>query len=515
MGTVKPSRDVPRDSPRSDLPRRFRLNVATNYVTTVTAIVVALVGTPILVHGLGKLEYGVWVLVGSTILYLDLFNLGFSRATVKYVAEYHSLNDLERVRRTIATSFIVLSVPAMLALLIGIGLAFAFPPLFHLPASLRTAATLLVIMTAVDLVISIPGDSFGGTLIALQRYDLLNLTLVTVTVGQLVAWIVILELGGGLVALGAATVALSLVGQLARYLLVRRLVPGVSISRRYFDRAFIRPLAGLSAWIAVTDVAGLLIARMDTIIVGLLVGVPEAGVYAVGQKLALLADRAIHPAVQTLFPHAAGLAAHHDKSGLRRLLSVGTRISMALALPVTLVLIILAGPALRAWVGPKFADATLVVVFLAAATAVTALTYAGMHVLRGVGEARVPALAVSAEALLNFALSIILGSTMGMKGVALATLIAATVIHLGVLLPYLGRYFGLSVASLTASIARANLPAIVATVGVGYLFRREEFEGIPEVIAVGAALAAIYGLCFFGLGLRTEERQRLLARVRS
>ena len=44
------------------------------------SIVIALVVTPVLVHGLGGTAYGIWALVGSTVLYLDLFNLGFGRA---------------------------------------------------------------------------------------------------------------------------------------------------------------------------------------------------------------------------------------------------------------------------------------------------------------------------------------------------------------------------------------------------------------------------------------------------
>lgn len=498
----------------TDLPRRFRLNVVTNYMTTTTAIVVALVVTPILAHGLGRVEYGIWVLAGSTVLYLDLFNLGFSRATVKYVAEHHALGDLDRVRRTIATSFLVLSVPAAFALAVSVGIAFAFPHLFSLPHRLAMPATVLVILIATDLVISIPGDTFGGTLIALQRYDLLNATLVAVTIAQAIAWTIVLEAGGGLVALGVVTVALSLAGQVARYLLVRRLIPGISISRRFFDRAFVRPLAGLSAWIAIYDMATIVIARIDTIIVGLLVGVPDAGIYAIGQKLALLAGRAIHPAIQTFFPHASVLAARGDRPGLRRMVRSGTRISFGIALPTTLVLMVLAHPALRAWVGTRFADATLVVVFLAGATLVTAVTDAGVYVLRGAGEARVPALIVGVEAVLNLTLSIVLGLAYGIAGVAAATLVAATVTHLGMLLPYVCRTFALPFASLLAPVARAHLPATGAALAVGWLIRRDDLEGLVQVTGAGAAILATYLVAFVLTGLAADERRRLLARVR-
>ena len=496
------------------LPGRFRLNVATNYGRTVLAIGVSLIVTPIMVHGLGKTEYGIWVLVGSTVLYLDLFNLGFGRATVKYVAEYHALGNAELVRRTIATSFLVLAVPGVIALGCGVGLAFLFPAIFHIPGRLEGTATVLVLLVVFDLVVSIPGDTFGSTLIALQRYDLLNATLVTVTFAQAVAWVVIVETGGGLIALGVATIALSLAGQFARYLLVRKLVPGVSIAPRLFDRAFVRPLARLSGWIAVTDVSGFVIARIDTIIVGIVVSVPAAAVYAVGQKLALLAGRAVSPAVETLFPFASERAAQGDRAALTRMVSVGTRLSVALALPTATALITLATPVLRAWVGPQFTHAALVVALLAGATAITALTDPSVFVLRGVGEARATALFVALEAVLNLSLSIGLGLWFGITGVAAGTFAAAAIVHLGGFLPYVCRRFGIPLVSLLVSLLRAHGPAVLVAVAVAVAARRAGLHGLAVVCLAGAAVVVAYLAVFVAVGLTSDERRYLFARAR-
>ena len=67
----------------------------------------------------------------------------------------------------------------------------------------------------------------SGALVGLQRYDLLNTTLISVNVAQAAAWAIVIVAGGGLVPLGASTVALSLLGQLWRYRIARRLVPGL------------------------------------------------------------------------------------------------------------------------------------------------------------------------------------------------------------------------------------------------------------------------------------------------
>ena len=484
------------------LPPRFRLNVASNYARTVLAIFIALGVTPVLVHSLGTTEYGIWALVGSVVLYLDLFNLGFGNATVKYVAEHLALGDHERVRRIIATSFLTLTVPGVIAFAVGIVLAFLFPDIFNLPANLETTATVLVLIVMLDLVISIPGDTFGGTLIALQRYDLLNATLVSVSLLQAVGWIGLVTLGFGLL------------GQLARYLFVRRLIPGVSVSRRFFDRAFVRPLVTLSGWIAVTDVSAFVIGRIDTIIVGIVVSVPAAGVYAVGQKLALLAGRAVTPAVETLFPFASERGAHGDDAALVRMVRVGTRLSVTLALPAAIALITLAAPVLQVWVGSKFTHAALVVAFLSGATAVTALTDPSLFVLRGLGEARIPALFAAAEGALNLTLSIVFGLRFGITGVAAGTFAAAAIVHLGGLLPYVCRRFGISFLSLLWSLLRAHGPAAAASVGVALLARSTELDTLIDVLMAGVATVLTYLVVFSATGVTRSERRQIFGRFR-
>lgn len=476
----------------ADLPRRFRQSVTSSYVRIAAQAAVALVLTPVLVHGLGKTEYGIWTLVLSLALYLELFEFGLGAATVKTVAEDEARGDRERTRRSIATSFWMLAVPGVAALLFGGVIAAVFPLLFDIPVSSEQATRILVLLIAADLAISIPSDTFGNTLMALQRYDLINLTLIVVVSAQAVAWAVVIALDGGLVALGIVTVAISLLGQLSRFLIVRRLLPGISLSPRLVDRARVRPLAGLSVWYALAELSTLVIARLDIVVVGLVVGVPEAAVYAVGQKLAFLARQAIEPIVLTFFPHASELVARRQRGALRSTILAGTRVSLAVAGPITITLGLLAEPALRVWVGDDFAEGALVVVYLAAAAAVSALTRTGFQMLQGAGIARPAALVSVFEATLNLSLSIVLGRAMGLEGVALATLIAASVTHLGILLPYLGRIFEIGPLEFLWTVLRPHVPAVAAAGALGWLLLRTDISGYAEVVGSGAAIAAGY-----------------------
>lgn len=497
------------------LPRRFRRNVASNYMLTAASMLVAIVTTPILVHELGKVEYGIWVLVGSLVWYLPLLEFGFGGATVKYVAEHHSRDDSERFRRTVATAFWLLCIPALLACALGVALALAFPLLFDVAPDVERAAQILVLLVSFEIACSMPMDTFGNTLVGLQRYDLLNATLVAVLLAQAVAWLIVLWAGGGLVALGVASVAISLVGQLARYVLARRLTPDVTVAPRLVDRALIRPLAGLSAWLSLATISKVVMQRVDVVVVGLVVGIPEAAVYAVGQKLAFLADQAILPITRVFFPYSSELAARSDARELGRTMFSGTRVALAVAGPLCLVLAVLATPSVRAWVGPGFDEAGLVLVFLAAATAVRAVTQTGIQMLLGTGRARVPALIAGGEAALNLTLSIVLGLTMGLAGVALATLVAAAVAQLGLVLPYVCSRFALPLRTFVGSVLRAHVPSALAGLLVAVPLTSAGVSGVVAVVAAGAAIAAAYLVSFAFTGLDAGERRRALAPLRA
>ncbi|MGH2839637.1 MAG: oligosaccharide flippase family protein [Solirubrobacteraceae bacterium] len=498
------------------LPIRFRRNVVSSYLTTGVIAVVALVTTPILARGLGPEGYGIWVLVGSFALYLELLEFGFGKATPKFVAEFVARGDERGVRATIATSFWILAALGSVAVVVGAIIAALFPSLFGVSPGLKTEAQILILLVLADLAVSIPSDTFGGVLMGLQRFYLVNATLIAVMIAQAIGWTVVLALDGGLVELGIVTVALSLAGQLARYVLARRQVPGLSIRPRNIDRELARRFTTLSVWFFVLDASKIVLVRLDTVVVGLTVNVAGAGIYAVGQRLTLALEQLVEPLTRMFFPHSSSLTAIDDREGLRRSLMVGTRLTVAIAVPVALALGFLAGPLLDLWLGSGFEDAATVVVLLAAAVATSAITRTGLLMLQGAGHVRVPALITAGEALLNLVLSVILAQSMGLDGVALGTLIAVVVANIGIFYPYMCRQFELPARELSLSLARAHVPALVLAGLVGWAISSSDPSGVA-VVAGMLAIAATYVGVFWMTGLDADERRQvreLIARAR-
>jgi O-antigen/teichoic acid export membrane protein len=470
--------------------------------------------TPVLIAGLGLEAFGIWVVVTSLAVFRDLLQFGFLTATPKYVAESSALDDRAGMRAAIATSFWILAALGGVTLVLGLGVAALFPELFGVSGDLRTPAQVLALLMTIDFALSMPCSAFAGTLMGLQRFDLLNTTQVVIAFAQAAAWAIVLVLDGGLVALGAVTLAIGALGQLWRYLIARRLAPELSVAPRSFDRSLVKPFTRLSAWYGLEDAAYLVVTRVDAIVVGLVLGVSPAGIYGVGQKLALALGQLVQPVSGLFFPHASELAAERDTAGLRSSVVTGTRLLFAIAAPLALTLSVLAEPIIEAWVGSGFDEAATVTVFLSTAIAVWVLADTGLTMLLGMGRARVPAIIRAAEAGVNLCLSVALAHLIGLEGVALATLLAAILANLIVLFPYICAQFGLRVRDLAGPLIASHAPAAAAGLAVGWLVSQTDPTGVLALIAGAVAITGAYACVFAITGLDESERHALLARLR-
>ena len=74
------------------MPTRFQFarNVVLNWAAMLAGMLVPFFLSPITVHHLGNLVYGIWVLIISSVVYFNLLDLGLRNAVVTFVAKAHT-----------------------------------------------------------------------------------------------------------------------------------------------------------------------------------------------------------------------------------------------------------------------------------------------------------------------------------------------------------------------------------------------------------------------------------------
>jgi O-antigen/teichoic acid export membrane protein len=337
--------------------------------------------------------------------------------------------------------------------------------------------------------------------------------------------VIVLLLHGGLVALGVVTVTIGLGGQIARFLMARRLIPGLHISFRAFDRTILRSFLTVTGWFTLDEITTSVIGGVDLVIVGIVVGVREAGIFAVAQRLATIPVQTGYPPAAVAFPYAGQLAGRGDSAGMRLITNRVTRQVMALTVPVALVVMTLSVPAVRAWVGPEFHQSAELAVILCAAVIFHALALAPRAVVSGSGHPKVPTTVGTIEAGTHVVLGVILCRQFGVIGAAYTALACAVFFKCIILVPLLYRRLGLSVLKEYASVLRAHgIPLVIAGALGLYLARNPLLHfvdthgrawSIIAVMIAGILVAVLYYAILLFTGTNGPERAGILATVRT
>lgn len=514
MTDESPPGQTPDGGAESSLPHRFGANVFSNYMALAVTAVSAIVVTPLLLHHLGRPAFGVWVLASTVVAYLELFELGFGGATTKLVAEDAHVRPDQAVRM-INTTFFVLVPMGVIALAVGIVIAFFFPGIVHVSAVLHDQVIICVAVLAVGLAVSIPGDTFGGSLMGHQRFDLLSMSNASMGIAIAVASVVIVLLGGGIVPLAIATTVISVSFQGVRWAQVRHIIPEARIRLRLVDPLRLRAAANISGWFLLSAILQATLQACDVVIVGIVLGVRPAAVYAVGAKLAKAANQSMDSLAVVFFPYASATVRNRDASDLKDIVIDSVRVTLLVGLLIALLLMVLAGPGIRAWVGPGYDTSAHVLVILAVAVGLASPVRSFAQVLLGSGYLKVVCAVSGIEVLTNFTLSVTLAHVIGPVGVAVGTLGGVLLVRLPGILLIGTRAVGVRISSL---VRGAIVPHIIpATACAAVLLAGRSLTGYSFVGAVLNGMAGI--VTYLGLYLATGatpgERQRAAGMVKS
>jgi O-antigen/teichoic acid export membrane protein len=212
--------------------------------------------------------------------------------------------------------------------------------------------------------------------------------------------------------------------------------------------------------------------------------------------------------IRVTFPFASERAALGDRAALRTVFLGGTRVTLAVSLPLTVTLAVAGGDILSLWVGEEYREYAYLVTLLAVNGLLDTASYPGTNVLMAIDRHRRIAWTALADGLLNLALSIVLALSIGLAGVALATVIS-TVVVLGVsVVPYTTRTLGVSVADFFRA---ALVPLLLPTAAflAALLLLRTVVDGDSFLALLAAIVPAglVYAAAYVTLSAPAGERE--------
>jgi O-antigen/teichoic acid export membrane protein len=335
--------------------RLIAKNTVFNLVGQILPMAAGVLTIPFIVKGLGAAEYGILSIAMMLLGYFNIFDLGLSRATVKFVAENVDPENIHKVPELIWTS---------LSLLVGLGIiggavAAIFVPvsvthLFKMPPELVGQARIALFVLCASMPIMLGNNALRGVLEATQRFDLVNYVKVPSSVLFYLVAVFAIPFGVHVAGIVSLLVAIRLVSTLAYLLLCFRTIPGLG-TRFRLSRASLGPLATFGGWIMVTNVTGPVFGYVERFMIASLLSVSLLTFYSAPYEL--VSKLLIFPmsVVPSLFPYFS----YHGTKKSSEISEVTSRTIKYLFLvltPPVAVFLFFAKDIMNLWLGPQFAE---------------------------------------------------------------------------------------------------------------------------------------------------------------
>ena len=96
-----------------------KLGIFLSYLNIALQAVIGFLYVPILLHYIGKSEYGLYQLMGSLIAYFSIMDFGLSAAVIRFYAKYKALKDSIGMENILAISVRGYGAVTVLTLAIG------------------------------------------------------------------------------------------------------------------------------------------------------------------------------------------------------------------------------------------------------------------------------------------------------------------------------------------------------------------------------------------------------------
>lgn len=405
-----------------------------SYAQIALNAVASLIYTPIMIRLLGQNEYGLYGTVFSFIGLLDLLNLGFSSSYIKFYSGYKVKNEQGKINIFNSLFFLVFTVIAFLALVIGIFFSFNLSFVFDkgLTEQEYAKAKIMMILMTVSTAISFLMTVFSCFISANERFVFMKVFNLVRTVLNVILNLTVLFLGYGAVGLVVLSLALTVIVQAINIFYAVKIL-SFKFDFKNINPSLFKSVLAFSGLIAINMVVDKINSGLDSILLGRFCGTAAVAVYTVGASLNSHFT-AFSTAISGVFvPHVHYLVNSHqqDSAEQRKVLTdffvkVGRVQYLILALIASGV-VFFGKPFIRFWAGEGYEQSYYIALILIIPSIIPLIQNVGIEIQRAENRHHFRAYIYGAMALVNLAISIVLCQIWEGIGSAIGTCIAVVV----------------------------------------------------------------------------------------
>lgn len=413
-------------------------NSLQNLLGGVIPAVATLVTIPFIVRELGDANFGVLTMVTAIMGYFAVLDINVTAASVKYVAEYHALQERDRLDQTLSFGLVVYLLIGIVGMvLLYAGSDFIARRLFSVPVTTLPVVADCLRLTALGFLIGQVQTYVQSIPQALQRYDLTAKIEIVFGVLIPVLTVGLLALGYGLYEVVLLRIIAGVLNLAVLLVIARRLLPSARLVWPSGEIA--RRIGAFSGYAYLSRMAAITYAHLDKLIIGAFVGPTLLTLYVVPATLVGRMANLTNRLGSTFYPAASALSAKNDLRTLEQTYFDVSRYLAFLNVLIALLFMLFAPEILYYWMGERYvSEGAPILRLVAMGMLFDSLTVMPSLLVNGLGHPRVTGVFAITRAALGLSLMTLFLNEFGIRGAASGQLVA-TVVLASVFLVYVHR----------------------------------------------------------------------------
>jgi O-antigen/teichoic acid export membrane protein len=396
-------------------------NVLSNWTGLVVAGALSFLLTPVMIHHLGVVYYGMWILAASLLDYYGLIDVAMRTALFRFVARSKGANQREALADTISTALAIAAATGLVLLALIPLFAVILPRFFSLTTSNIYLFRWALTFVAVSLSVTIPARVLGSYLCGLGRFDLYNLSGIITVCTRGFLFLLVLQRGGGIIAIAAVTFGTALLSLLLNWRLFRYVEPDISVSWHHANWARAKQLAGFGSYAFVNLGGESLRSYTDAVVIARVLTVALVTPFSVATRLVDYFQLVMSAIGAPLLTAMSELSTRSGE--LKEFFLRSTKYTALISMFIASLFLFEGKALIRIWVGPGFLTSYPIVLILTAGYVVSFAQFPSQMAAFALARHRALAFLTLAEGVANLLLSIHWAHKYGLIGVALGTMI--------------------------------------------------------------------------------------------
>lgn len=489
-----------------------KIGILISYLNIILHAVIGFIYVPILLHYIGKSEYGLYQLIGSFIAYFSIMDFGLTAAVVRFYAKYKAINDKVGMENILAVAARGYGIIATILFIVGIVCYINLDIIFAASMTIAelTTAKILFLLLLFNIVITLITMMFRAVINANEKFLFLKGTETLQMILQPVLVVLILQQYPSAVAVAIVQTFLNICLIIARvYYCFAKLK--IKIKFHYLDKQLLNDIKKLALSVFMVVLIDQVFFKTNQIILGIVSGTSAVAVYSIS-SLIYMNYMALSTAISGVYlPHVTEIIAKNES--IKKLsdlfIQIGRYQYYLLAL-VASGFIIFGRDFINIWAGKDFEEAYWITLLIIIPFTIDLIQNIGLSIMQAQNRYDFRAKVYFAMGLFNLCLAIPLAKQYGGTGCAFATGICMFLGNGLIMNWYYLKVTKLDILRFWKEISKITVYLIFLTVAGYILYNYRNVNNLAVFIVSIAGYTVIYCFVIYKFCMNSSEKEMIL-----